>query len=109
MRLDTVFPASHDLKHAMLMFSLCYGCQRLFPASGLRLDCDDCGARLCSECDKRKRKCACQEIKKFLENCDSFSEGARLMTGVTDNAPCDKQGCTTVDGCEWFAASEVIQ
>lgn len=96
---DTVFPASHDLQHAMLLFSPCDGCKRLFPAAGLRLDCDRCGARLCSECDKRKRKCACRQIEGFLENCDEFGEGAELMAGATENAPSDRE---CVNDCVWF-------
>jgi hypothetical protein len=100
MRLDIAFPTSHDLKHAMLAFTRCYGCNGLFPDAGLRLDCESCGARLCGECDRRRRKCSCKQISKALDS-DKFGEGATLMLGVTDGTPSDRQQQYTVsnDGC----------
>jgi hypothetical protein len=96
---EIAFPTSHDLKHAMLAFARCYGCNRLFPDAGLRLDCESCGARMCSDCDTRRRKCSCKQISKALSS-DKFGEGATLMLGVTDSPPSDAQQYTVSnDGC----------
>jgi hypothetical protein len=99
---EMAFPTSHDLKHAMLAFTACYGCGAVVPEAGLLLDCDTCAARMCGECNKYRRKCPCQQIRETL-NSDKFGEGATLMTGRTDNAPCDERYTSEDDCCIWYS------
>jgi hypothetical protein len=90
---EMAFPASHDLRHAMLMFTPCYGCGAVVPEAGMSPKCKDCGALMCGECENRCRSCACKQIKRYSDKC------ATLMTAVTDNPPCDERYTITEDGC----------
>jgi hypothetical protein len=85
------FPASHDLQHAMLTFTACYGCGEVVPEAGLFPKCKDCGALMCRSCECG---CACDEIEIF-----SIPRSAHFVSLTSDDAPRDSQYTISADGC----------